>query len=542
MNIFLITGDRLLPKRISIQYAVNEIQEKSKEKFEIIDLDSDKNLFEDNTNHTNPNFIERLNSQAKLWRLINKKIQKGETNNIIIICSCFFETKAGFEISIPLTEYVKFCEIVENNNYSFSVVCLTDDAFANSDNLTKNLTRNLYSKQLEFTYSQYLTTFFQNKEKYKAYFISLHQPPQNLQNIFTGNSKNVYLCYPINYFRRKPDCPLRNNLEKLKSYIISTGIIVYDPMCIDEEVLISENLGVRKNSKLEIYKKDRWSLMHEKIYITEPELDNHPDGFIVVDELPNKSVSKLAKSQTPQRDFFWIKNSSCLICWRPFIESKHHAGVLSEIQYAIHNNIPVIAFSPIEDLEEHPSPFASMVNLIPDEDEFYYQIRKFINPNKYDMMKEEKPPKYCDHTSVGVVIYNDKNEILLIERGTFPFGMAVPAGHVDEHASYEEAAIAEAKEEVGLDIFDLELIAEGRRNNPCRRVNGTWHYWKIFKAKAKGEVALSEREAKRAEWCSQERLIELGMVKEKNKTIEPVWLDWFSELNILPKIHIKNDT
>jgi ADP-ribose pyrophosphatase YjhB (NUDIX family) len=325
-------------------------------------------------------------------------------------------------------------------------------------------------------------------------------------------------------------------LEKLKSYIISTGITVYDPMCIDEEVLISENLGVKNNSKLEIYKKDRWSLMHEKIYITEPELDNYSDGCITIDELPNKSISRLAKSQTPQRDFFWIKNSDCLICWRPFIESKHHAGVLSEIQYAIHNNVPVIAFSPLEDLEEHPSPFASMVNLIVNEDDFYYQIRKFINPNTFDMTKVEKPPKYCDHTSVGIVIYNEKNEILLIERGTFPFGMAVPAGHIDEHASYEEAAIAEAKEEVGLDIYDLELIAEGRRDNPCRRVNGTWHYWKIFKAKAKGEVVLSEREAKRAEWCNQARLIELGMVKEKNKTIEPVWLDWFSKLNILPKI------
>lgn len=153
-------------------------------------------------------------------------------------------------------------------------------------------------------------------------------------------------------------------------------------------------------------------------------------------------------------------------------------------------------------------------------------------------MESEKPPKYCDHTSVGVLIYNDKDELLLIERGTFPFGMAAPAGHVDQHASYEEAAIAEVWEEVGLKIERLKLIAEGRKENPCRRINGNWHYWKIYEADCSGQIVLSPREAKRAEWCSINRLVELGMlspdrIETAGDSLERVWLDWLYDLQIL---------
>ena len=76
-------------------------------------------------------------------------------------------------------------------------------------------------------------------------------------------------------------------------------------------------------------------------------------------------------------------------------------------------------------------------------------------------MSSDEPPKYCDHTSVGVLIHNDNNELLLIERGTFPFGMAAPAGHVDQHDSCEEAAIAEVREEVGLDKKGASACSRG---------------------------------------------------------------------------------
>lgn len=76
--------------------------------------------------------------------------------------------------------------------------------------------------------------------------------------------------------------------------------------------------------------------------------------------------------------------------------------------------------------------------------------------------------KICDHTSVGMFVYKG-DKLLLIERKKFPFGFAVPAGHVDNDHDFETAALRELKEEVGLDGVTLTKIYEGRRDNPCRR-------------------------------------------------------------------------
>jgi ADP-ribose pyrophosphatase YjhB (NUDIX family) len=93
----------------------------------------------------------------------------------------------------------------------------------------------------------------------------------------------------------------------------------------------------------------------------------------------------------------------------------------------------------------------------------------------------------CDHTSVGVLVWHGES-LLLIERKNFPFGFAPPAGHVDDHGSYEEAARIELEEEVGLHATSISLVIEGRKQNPCRRVGGNWHYWKVFEATVDGQL------------------------------------------------------
>jgi ADP-ribose pyrophosphatase YjhB (NUDIX family) len=61
-------------------------------------------------------------------------------------------------------------------------------------------------------------------------------------------------------------------------------------------------------------------------------------------------------------------------------------------------------------------------------------------------------------TGVNVLIINDKNEVLLQKRGTFPFKWGLIGGITELGESLEETAIREAKEESGLDIEELELL------------------------------------------------------------------------------------
>lgn len=151
----------------------------------------------------------------------------------------------------------------------------------------------------------------------------------------------------------------------------------------------------------------------------------------------------------------------------------------------------------------------------------------------------------CDHKSAGMLVWKD-DKLLLIERRKPPFGFAPPAGHIDENDSFEQAARRELEEEVGLKTKSIGLLIEGRKDNPCRREDGNWHYWKIYNVEVEGDIKRSQEETKQADFYNKEKLRELasrteqyirGEIKENQweeaPGIEPVWYEWLKELGML---------
>jgi 8-oxo-dGTP diphosphatase len=65
---------------------------------------------------------------------------------------------------------------------------------------------------------------------------------------------------------------------------------------------------------------------------------------------------------------------------------------------------------------------------------------------------------------------NQDNRIILIERKNPPYGWALPGGFVDRGECVEQAAVREAKEEVGLDVH-LETLL-GCYSDPGRDPRG----------------------------------------------------------------------
>lgn len=157
-------------------------------------------------------------------------------------------------------------------------------------------------------------------------------------------------------------------------------------------------------------------------------------------------------------------------------------------------------------------------------------------------MKED--PKICDNKCSGILVWkNDK--LLLIERAVPPAGFAPPAGHVDDHGSYEDAAKAELKEETGLTASELKFLLEERMDNICVRENGNYHDWRIYEAEAKGTPKGNKREVKKIDWYSKSEIKKMmrktekyleGEIPEekweKDPGIEPVWYEFFKELNV----------
>ncbi|MFZ5879572.1 MAG: NUDIX domain-containing protein, partial [Chloroflexota bacterium] len=60
--------------------------------------------------------------------------------------------------------------------------------------------------------------------------------------------------------------------------------------------------------------------------------------------------------------------------------------------------------------------------------------------------------------TVGVFIFNSNGELLLLQSHKWPGRSVVPGGHVELGETLKQAVLREAKEETGLDVYDLEFI------------------------------------------------------------------------------------
>lgn len=151
----------------------------------------------------------------------------------------------------------------------------------------------------------------------------------------------------------------------------------------------------------------------------------------------------------------------------------------------------------------------------------------------------------CDNKSVGVVVQNDEGDILLLHRARFPFGMAPPAGHIDDHGSPEQAAVIEVFEEVGL-VLALDglhkVISERRVTNQCRRTNGDYHIWTVYTAQAGTKTTqASEAETLGCEWVSPVALQQLADTTKRQsqeaqlgeRVLEGIWVDFLTEIGLV---------
>lgn len=68
------------------------------------------------------------------------------------------------------------------------------------------------------------------------------------------------------------------------------------------------------------------------------------------------------------------------------------------------------------------------------------------------------PEQIFPEPTVGVFIFNKAGEVLLLQSHKWPGKYVIPGGHVEVGERLEEAAIREAKEETGLDIYDLKFV------------------------------------------------------------------------------------
>ncbi|GAB3665462.1 NUDIX hydrolase [Echinicola sediminis] len=61
--------------------------------------------------------------------------------------------------------------------------------------------------------------------------------------------------------------------------------------------------------------------------------------------------------------------------------------------------------------------------------------------------------------TVGAVIFNLENKILLCRSPKWNNQYVIPGGHIEKGEKMEEALLREVKEETGLDVYELKLVS-----------------------------------------------------------------------------------
>lgn len=98
--------------------------------------------------------------------------------------------------------------------------------------------------------------------------------------------------------------------------------------------------------------------------------------------------------------------------------------------------------------------------------------------------------------TVDIIIRDDTKRIVLIERRNEPHGWALPGGFVDYGESLEAAAVREAREETGLELFDLRQFHA--YSDPARDPR-QHNISVVFTARAQGDLQAGD-DAASARW------------------------------------------
>lgn len=129
--------------------------------------------------------------------------------------------------------------------------------------------------------------------------------------------------------------------------------------------------------------------------------------------------------------------------------------------------------------------------------------------------------------ATGVLIYNQKNEILLIKNDKWLNVWTIPGGKVEEGENIEKSAIREIMEETGLKIDNLKFISVSEAINPKYYYKKKHFIFINYSAKEIGGKLQKSREVSEYKWLKPKEAIKRNDISD---TVLPVIIEFIKTL------------
>ena len=146
-------------------------------------------------------------------------------------------------------------------------------------------------------------------------------------------------------------------------------------------------------------------------------------------------------------------------------------------------------------------------------------VDKNGNPTGVALDKKEAREKNLIYKVIVVFVINDMKQVLFQKRSAnlryMPNRWALCAGHVRASESLEDAAIREAKEEMGINILKEELKSFGEVENNIGESDSHLTYFFYVKTnKKENEFVLQPKEVSEVKWFDIDEIIDMIINKD----------------------------
>lgn len=123
--------------------------------------------------------------------------------------------------------------------------------------------------------------------------------------------------------------------------------------------------------------------------------------------------------------------------------------------------------------------------------------RALIVDGRIKILHTSRGIKHID--AAAIIIW--KNKMLFLERRGYPFGLMIPAGHLEYNETLEEALHREVYEEVGLKVKNATLLAQIEQPISYCRYGSDIEEWAVFLVEAEnGEPVIANNESESMQW------------------------------------------